>query len=189
MKSTKRTTFIGLAVVGALGLGYSVYKSFLTSDKPSKSLINLGGINHESKSYTRHKVAVIVSESILTIQLPIQEILKNTKDVVFVLAPTISKEHFLQENEVDSSLSFKVIETDTAIGCFHVLKHIKATYNIFNLHDFLPSSTKASSDDEQITFDLEEYVNLHLNNFLQYVVELPNDSTSFQETLHQYIYN
>ncbi|AOA63541.1 Putative peroxisomal proteins import protein [Komagataella phaffii CBS 7435] len=187
MKSTKRNTFFGLAALGALGLGYSVYKSFITSDKPS-SLINLG-INQERKSYTRQKVAIIVSESILAIQLPIQEILKNTKDVVFVLAPTIAKDEFLRENEVDSGLSFKVIETGTAIGCFHVLKHIKATYNIFNLHDFLPSSTKTSSDNEQLTFDLEEYVNLHLNNFLQNVVELPSDSTSIQETVNQYIYN
>ncbi|KAI0463698.1 peroxisome assembly protein 22 [Komagataella kurtzmanii] len=116
MKSTKRNTFFGLAALGALGLGYSVYKSFITSDNPS-SLINLG-INQESKSYTRQKVAIIVSESILAIQLPIQEILKNAKDVVFVLAPTIAKDQFLQENEVDSGLSFKVIETGTAIGYF-----------------------------------------------------------------------
>lgn len=145
-----------LLVVGAGA--YALY-SYLSKDKKVDQ--------QPSQKYTKKPVTIVLTESILTSNIPINEILAKTCDVVVVVAPELSLEDL--NEELDPSVAHKVIECETLQGVWSVVKHLNGEV-MFIVKD-----------------DLSEDIPEGLERYVGEIVELEQNSTVINEAILSYV--
>lgn len=79
-------------------------------------------LEEPATSYTKKPITIVLSESILSSNIPIGEILAKTSEVVVVIPPDLSISDL--NEKLDPSVVHKVIECDTFAGVWSVVKHL-----------------------------------------------------------------
>ncbi|EGV65083.1 peroxisome assembly protein 22 [Yamadazyma tenuis] len=128
--SRRRNPRIFLTAVVAsslLAASYKLYDYYVSSSSNSKNL-------QDPKKYTKKSIALTLSHSILSSQLPLDEILLNSENVTFILPPNLSVDD-LEGNfaggEAGSSLprallkNYKLLNCSNFQGYFDIIKNLK----------------------------------------------------------------
>jgi hypothetical protein len=108
-----------LGIIGAivtLGVGaYALYR-YVQKEKIEDE--------QTGTRYTRRPITIVLSESILSSNIPINEILSKTSEVVVVIPPDLTVDDL--NEQLDRSVEYKVIECDTFKGMWSVVKHLNS---------------------------------------------------------------
>lgn len=165
-RQRRNASIIGALVV--LGAGAYALYSYLTSEGDGD--VEVVNDNDSRRKYTQRPITIILTESILSSNLPLNEILKKTSDVVLVVPPDLSVDEDLQD-EFEPDVEYKVIECETYEGVWSVVKHLNGEI-IFVVKDDLPS---------ELPEGLERYVGE--------IVELDQNSSEINESILSCIVN
>lgn len=122
---------IAAAALGTISYGF--LKGYSDKEKEKK-----GQSTHEEKKrkFTQESIALTLSHSILSSQLPLEEILLNAKNVTFILPPNLSLEDLgssvnsedeVRGSEISKTLlnNYKLLKCSNIQGYFNILKNLR----------------------------------------------------------------
>ncbi|ONH68663.1 Peroxisome assembly protein 22 [Cyberlindnera fabianii] len=96
-----------LGIIGGLLVlsagAYSLYKYIYSSNQPSPQQSST-----TDEKYTRKHITIILTDSIISSKLPINEILTKTTDVVLVIPPELTVDDL--NEPLDPTIAYKAIE-------------------------------------------------------------------------------
>jgi hypothetical protein len=156
--------FIALAV-GATATAYAVYQYF---QKPALEELDSSSSHQLEASikYTNKPITIILTESILSSQIPLVEILNKTENIVLVITPDLSLADLPNVNE---SITYKIIECDTSEGVWSVVKHLRSEIVLV------------------VSDDLDKSIPEDVGRYVQEIVELDQNNTEINVTILSYI--
>jgi hypothetical protein len=169
-----------LGIIGAivtLGAGAYALYCYLQKEKIKDEQIGT--------RYTRRPITIVLSESILSSNIPINEILSKTSEVVVVIPPDLTVDDL--NEQLDPSVEYKVIECDTFEGMWSVVKHLNSE-TIFIVKDDLAEDIPEGLESELSMKHV--YSNVLTRSYPGYVgeiVELEQNSTVINESILSYI--
>lgn len=127
-----------LGIIGGLLVlsagAYSLYKYIYSSNQPSPQQSST-----TDEKYTRKHITIILTDSIISSKLPINEILTKTTDVVLVIPPELTVDDL--NEPLDPTIAYKAIECSTFDGVWSVVKHLGSEINFVvrdDLSDDIP---------------------------------------------------
>lgn len=127
-----------LVASSILAISYKIYNNYAQSETIEDST----AVEEEkeklkvAKKYTKKSIALTLSHSILSSQLPLNEILLNSDNVTFILPPNLSLDDLVcnigNENEIESCNlpktwinNYKLLQSSNMQGYFNILKNLK----------------------------------------------------------------
>lgn len=145
------------------GLGIAALAAFTATVASIYYLTQQDTIETErDKKYTRKPITIVLTESVLSSKLPINEILKKTENVVFVCPIEV-------EIPLDETISYKLIPCDTEGGLWSIVKHLQSD-TIFVVRD-----------------DLQEDIPQGMERYVGNIVELDQNFTVINESILSFI--
>jgi len=167
--SLDRRRLRSLGIIGAVVLlgagGYALYHSLRYGEEEKEGEKNHG----KAHKYTSKPITIILTDSIISSNLPINEILLKTEDVVLVIPPNLSKDDL--NEKLDKSIDYKVIECETNDGVWSATKHLGSEV-IFIVKD-----------------DLNEDIPKGLERYVGEIIELEQNFTYINQKVLSYIIN
>lgn len=140
---------------------YVTYKHF-TENAPAEI---------KTKKYTSKSTTIILTDSIVSSNIPINDILKQTNDIVVVIPPGLKITDLKEENNLDYSVIFKVIECDTFEGVWSVVQHLSSDV-VFVVKD-----------------DLEKEIPSNVGKYVGEIIELEQNAASINQEILSYVLN
>lgn len=122
----KKSPAIWISAVVATSVaaaGYEIYK-YLTKDENDQTI--------SATKYTNKSIALTLLHSVLSSDLPLDEIIMNSQNVTFILPPHLSVDDLA--GNIDTSQSglsqtllnnYKLLRCSNIEGYFHMLKNLK----------------------------------------------------------------
>ena len=158
-----------LIATSAVAISYKVYDTYFNSSSQSKSsqegTTNTNTTTNEasttksftiSKKYLNKSIAITLSSSFLSSQLPLNEILTTQENMIFIIPPNL--------NEEDLNLTippnFKLLKCSNVQGYLQILKNLK------------PDCLLLCSDDLGINYT---NLSLDLRNFIRTIINVEQD--------------
>lgn len=160
-----------LIATSAVAVSYKVYDTYFNSSSQSKSsqegttTTTSSTTNNEtpttksftiSKKYLNKSIAITLSSSFLSSQLPLNEILTTQENMIFIIPPNL--------NEEDLNLTippnFKLLKCSNVQGYLQILKNLK------------PDCLLLCSDDLGINYT---NLSLDLRNFIRTIINVEQD--------------
>lgn len=164
--STRRRLWPWAVTLGvAVAAGVALYKFFEDLEDDDLDFSSSDQLEQSIK-YTNKPITIILTESILSSKIPLIEILNKTENIVLVIPPDLS---LADLPEIDDSISYKVIETDTYEGVWSVVKHLKSEV-VFVVNDDLKK-------------DIPEDVGRYVNE----IIQLGQNNTEINGRILSYI--
>ncbi|KAK6454503.1 peroxisome assembly protein 22 [Scheffersomyces xylosifermentans] len=164
VKMTTRAGKFWLAAVIATSvvtISYKIYERYV-SERDHVVTVDDGADRkfRISKKYLNKSIALTLSHSILNSKLPLNEILINGENIIFILPPNLSEDDLtsnLKYSHVGIIPNFKLLKCSNIQGYVQILKNLK------------PDMLLLCSDDLGLSF-----MNLSkdLNNFIKTIVNL-----------------
>lgn len=159
-KRLKKMGLIGCVVVLLGTGGYALYQSYLNKEQEQEQI---------TAKYTSKPITIILTDSIISSNLPINEILLKTDNIVLVIPPNLSVDDL--NEEIDESISFKIIECSTNDGVWSVVKHLNSEV-IFVVND-----------------DLNYEIPKNLQRYVGEIIELEQNFSYINQKILSYIIN
>lgn len=143
IRKTQRNPKLWIAALVAASIvtiSYKVYSSYIGEENiEDKKTEEDGGVEEKlriAKKYTKKSIALTLSHSVLSSQLPLNEILLNSENVTFILPPNLSMDDLVcnigNADEVErynlpKTLlnNYKLLHCSNIDGYFNVLKNLK----------------------------------------------------------------
>lgn len=151
-----------LGIIGAVLLlgagGYALYQSF-NKDNEEEEII--------TAKYTSRPITIILTDSIISSNIPINDILLNTENIVLVIPPNLSRDDL--NEHIDESVSYKVIECETNEGVWSVVKHLHSEVILV------------------VKDDLEEEIPTNLERYVGEIIELEQNNVYINQKVLSYI--
>lgn len=153
-----------LIATSAVAISYKVYDSYIKSSQstPTKDTNDSTSLTPATKSFTISKkylnksIAITLSSSFLSSQLPLNEILTTQENMIFIIPPNL--------NEDDLNLkippNFKLLKCSNVQGYLQILKNLK------------PDCLLLCSDDLGINYTS---LSLDLRNFIRTIINVEQD--------------
>lgn len=154
-----------LIATSAVAISYKVYDTYFNSSSQSKSGQEGTNTTNEasttksftiSKKYLNKSIAITLSSSFLSSQLPLNEILTTQENMIFIIPPNL--------NEEDLNLTippnFKLLKCSNVQGYLQILKNLK------------PDCLLLCSDDLGINYT---NLSLDLRNFIRTIINVEQD--------------
>ncbi|KAG5421594.1 PEX22 [Candida metapsilosis] len=158
-----------LIATSAVAISYKVYDTYFNSSSQSKSsqegTTNTNTTTNEasttksftiSKKYLNKSIAITLSSSFLSSQLPLNEILTTQENMIFIIPPNL--------NEEDLNLTippnFKLLKCSNVQGYLQILKNLKPDCLLLCSDDLGINYTNLSSD---------------LRNFIRTIINVEQD--------------
>lgn len=155
-----------LIATSAMAISYKVYDTYFNSSSQSKSSQEGSTTNANeasttksftiSKKYLNKSIAITLSSSFLSSQLPLNEILTTQENMIFIIPPNL--------NEEDLNLTippnFKLLKCSNVQGYLQILKNLK------------PDCLLLCSDDLGINYT---NLSLDLRNFIRTIINVEQD--------------
>ncbi|CAL1200013.1 unnamed protein product [Candida parapsilosis] len=140
-----------LIATSAVAISYKVYDSYIKSSSSSSS----SSSQQESK-YLNKSIAITLSSSFLSSQLPLNDILTTQENMIFIIPPNL--------NEDDLNLkippNFKLLKCSNVQGYLQILKNLK------------PDCLLLCSDDLGINYS---NLSSDLRNFIRTIINVEQD--------------
>lgn len=156
-----------LIATSAVAISYKVYDSYIkssssssssSSQQESKGKTSLSTTKSFtiSKKYLNKSIAITLSSSFLSSQLPLNDILTTQENMIFIIPPNL--------NEDDLNLkippNFKLLKCSNVQGYLQILKNLK------------PDCLLLCSDDLGINYS---NLSLDLRNFIRTIINVEQD--------------
>ncbi|KAI5969425.1 PEX22 [Candida margitis] len=153
-----------LIATSAVAISYKVYDSYIKpqpkstqgTDTNDKSLTSETKSFTISKKYLNKSIAITLSSSFLSSQLPLNEILTTQENILFIIPPNL--------NEDDLNLTippnFKLLKCSNVQGYLQILKNLK------------PDCLLLCSDDLGINYNS---LSSDLRNFIRTIINVEQD--------------
>lgn len=158
-KRLKSLGIIGGAVVLLGAGGFALYQYIWESQNEEDTEV--------TAKYTSKPITIILTDSIISSNLPIKEILLKTENLVVVIPPNLSIKDL--NEEIDETISYKVIECSTNEGVWSVVKHLNSEV-IFVVND-----------------DLEEELPENLQRYVGDIIELEQNFSYINQKILSYV--
>lgn len=180
--SRKRNPKLFTAVLIATSLAALSYKvySALTQDEENPETEVEATISGKQVAKTKESIAVTLLHSVLSSDLPLNEILLSSQNVTFILPPYLSVDDLLDQIKSDKEgvtqtyllpqtliKNYKLLKCSNIQGYFHIIKNLK------------PDLLYVCSDD----LGISSLVPQDLNRFVKKIVTLDQNKNSVHSTL------
>lgn len=129
-----------LVAASIVTISYKIYNNYVNEENVEDKRTNPDGTTDEklkiSKKYTKKSIALTLSHSVLSSQLPLNEILLNSENVTFILPPNLSMEDLaynigsadeVEKYNLPKTLvnNYKLLHCNNIDGYFNIIKNLK----------------------------------------------------------------
>mmetsp|Transcript_5011 Transcript_5011/g.5003 ORF Transcript_5011/g.5003 Transcript_5011/m.5003 type:complete len:196 (-) Transcript_5011:1336-1923(-) len=142
IRKTQRNPKVWIAALVAASIvtiSYKMYSSYIGEENIEDKRTDEEGAEERlriAKKYTKKSIALTLSHSVLSSQLPLNEILLNSENVTFILPPNLSMDDLVcnigNSDEVErynlpKTLlnNYKLLHCSNIEGYFNILKNLK----------------------------------------------------------------
>lgn len=142
IRKTQRNPKVWIAALVAASIvtiSYKMYSSYIGEENIEDNRTEEEGAEERlriAKKYTKKSIALTLSHSVLSSQLPLNEILLNSENVTFILPPNLSMDDLVcnigNSDEVErynlpKTLlnNYKLLHCSNIEGYFNILKNLK----------------------------------------------------------------
>ncbi|KAI5958220.1 PEX22 [Candida theae] len=153
-----------LIATSAVAISYKVYDSYLksSSSQSTQDTFNQTSLTSTTKPFTISKkylnktIAITLSSSFLSSQLPLNEILTTQENMIFIIPPNLSEDDL----NVKIPPNFKLLKCSNVQGYLQILKNLKPDCLLLCSDDLGINYTNLSSD---------------LRNFIRTIINVEQD--------------
>ncbi|KAG2734461.1 hypothetical protein G9P44_002467 [Scheffersomyces stipitis] len=166
-RSNPKLWLAAVVATSVVTIGYQIYQLYSQEDERIRE--RSGKVSEAiegsvAKKYGNKSIALTLSHSILNSKLPLNEILINNENMIFILPPNLSEDdvtYNLDPSKSGIMPNFKLLKCSNIQGYVQVLKNLK------------PDMLLICSDDLGLSF-----MNLSkdLNNFIKTIVNMDQNS-------------
>ncbi|CAK7905514.1 peroxisome assembly protein 22 [[Candida] anglica] len=189
IQKNPKAWLVAAIATSVIAVSVSVYNAYTTQDEPVEDSITSQErpviSRKQSRKYTNKSIALTLSHSILSSQLPLNEILLNSENVTFILPPNLSiddLEYNIARGESSSSSS----STTSSVG---LPKTMTANYKLLNcsniqgyfnlLKNLKPDMLLVCSDD----LGISKYIPHDIDKFVKEIVTLDQNKDQLYKQL------
>lgn len=167
MNSQKKKTLALATACGVcvVGVAYSIYTYF---NQSTTAIEELNDTSTKKIKYTSRSISIIITDSIISSNLPVVEILTQTENITFILPEDLSMDDLLlgESDAIDfNRLKYKIINVDKNESIAPLLSHLNNDLVIYTNNEVEVDLKFVRSD----------------------IVELEQNSTSINETILSYM--
>lgn len=115
-----------LVATTVAGLAYKIYQSYQQDQFVEETKEVVDGNVIITKKYTTDNIVLTLSHSILSLKLPLNDILINSSNVTFILPPNLNEEDLMLNLDVGKLMkNYKLLKCNNILGFWDLLKNLK----------------------------------------------------------------
>lgn len=154
-KKIQRNPKVWIAALVAttiVGLGYKLYEYSQKDEYIEETKRIVDGNVVITKKYTTDNIVLTLSHSILSLKLPLNDILINSDNVTFILPPNLNEDDLTLNLDVGLLMkNYKLLKCSNIQGYFNLLKNLKPDLLLVCQDDM-------GLDNEMIPKDLSRFI-------------------------------